>query len=93
MLARLATGRADDVVSLIAAAVDPRVQPVLLAPSMNAVMWGQASTQRNLARLRADGFRVVDPDTGWQACRTVGPGRLAEPPKILAAIAEALPAG
>src|SRR5262249_43756517 len=51
MLARLATGRADDVVSLIAAAIDRAKQPVLLAPSMNETMWHQPATQRNLYTL------------------------------------------
>jgi phosphopantothenoylcysteine decarboxylase / phosphopantothenate---cysteine ligase len=83
MLAKLATGRCDDVVSLIAAAMDLTKQPVLLAPSMNAVMWGQASTQRNLRQLEADGFTVLPPDSGWQACRTDGVGRLPEPEALL----------
>jgi phosphopantothenoylcysteine decarboxylase/phosphopantothenate--cysteine ligase len=90
MLARLATGRTDDVVSLIVSAVDLARQPVLLAPSMNARMWEQPSTRRNLAQLRADGFRVIDPDEGWQACRTEGIGRLPEPETLLEALASAL---
>lgn len=90
MLARLATGRADDVVSLIAAAVDWSRQPVLLAPSMNEVMWNQPSTRRNVAQLVADGCRVIEPGEGWQACRTVGVGRLAEPEEILEAVRAAL---
>ncbi len=89
MLAKLATGRCDDVVSLIAAAVDPGKQPVFLAPSMNTVMWRQKSTQRNLARLVEDGYRVIAPGEGWQACRSVGPGRLAEPDEIVAAVSGA----
>ncbi|MEX2219140.1 MAG: flavoprotein [Phycisphaerales bacterium] len=83
-LARLATGRADDVVTLILAAVDRRRTPVLLAPAMNSVMWSQPATQRNLGTLREDGFQFVGPDEGWQACRTVGVGRMAEPEAILA---------
>lgn len=90
MLAKLAHGRTDDVVSLIASAIDLSRQPVLLAPSMNEVMWNQPSTQRNLAQLREDGFSIIQPGTGWQACRTVGVGRLAEPEQILAAINAAL---
>ena len=57
----------------------PRRQPVLVAPSMNEVMWNQPSTRRNLATLAADGFHIIEPATGWQACRTVGVGRLPEP--------------
>ncbi len=90
MLAKLAGGRTDDAVCLIASAIDLARQPVLLAPSMNAVMWNQPSTQRNLAQLRADGFEIVEPGSGWQACRTEGIGRLAEPPEILAALEGAL---
>lgn len=86
-LARLATGRTDDVVTLILSAVDRQKTPVLLAPSMNAVMWDQPSTRRNVETLRGDGFEFVGPEAGWQACRTVGTGRMAEPEAILAAIA------
>lgn len=91
-LARLATGRTDDVVTLILSAVDRRKTPVLLAPSMNAVMWDQPSTQRNIETLRGDGFEFVGPEAGWQACRTVGTGRMAEPEAILAAVAGRLQA-
>jgi phosphopantothenoylcysteine decarboxylase/phosphopantothenate--cysteine ligase len=90
MLARLAHGRADDVVSLIAAAIDLSRQPILLAPAMNEVMWNQPSTQRNVAQLQADGYRMVGPGTGWQACRTEGVGRMSEPQEILDAIHAAL---
>lgn len=92
-LARFATGRADDIVSLLISAVDRSKTPVLLAPSMNAVMWNQPATQRNLKTLRDDGFRFVDPEEGWQACRTVGVGRMAEPQTLLAHLASAVQAG
>lgn len=85
-LARLATGRTEDVVSLILSAVDLSKTPVLLAPAMNTTMWSQASTQRNVATLRGDGFRFVGPGEGWQACRRVGPGRMSEPEEILAEV-------
>ncbi len=88
-MARLATGRADDAVTLILSAIDRAKCPVLLAPSMNAVMWSQPSTQRNLATLRGDGFEVVGPAEGWQACRAVGTGRMAEPEEIYGAVASA----
>jgi phosphopantothenoylcysteine synthetase/decarboxylase len=88
--AKLATGRADDALSLILSAIDRRTTPVLLAPSMNAAMWDQPATQRNLATLKGDGFEFVGPEAGWQACRTVGTGRMSEPEAILAAIAERL---
>jgi len=86
MLAKLAHGRTDDVVSLIASAVDWSRQAMLIAPSMNEVMWNQPSTQRNLAQLKADGCEIIDPGEGWQACRTQGKGRLAEPEVILDAV-------
>ncbi len=89
-LARLASGRADDVVTLILSAVDRARAPVLLAPAMNAQMWSQPATQRNIATLRADGFLFVGPTEGWQACRRVGPGRMSEPEDIVAALGGAL---
>ncbi len=91
-LARLATGRTGDIVTLILSAVDRARTPVLLAPSMNAVMWSQPSTQRNLAQLKADGFAFIGPADGWQACRTTGTGRMSEPDEILAAISATLDA-
>ena len=92
MLARLAHGRGDDVVSLIAAAIDRSRQPLLLAPAMNEVMWNQPATQRNLAQARADGCRIIEPTAGWQACRTVGMGRMAEPETILEQVLASLAA-
>jgi phosphopantothenoylcysteine decarboxylase/phosphopantothenate--cysteine ligase len=90
MLAKLATGRCDDMVSLLAASVERKRTRVLLAPSMNETMWHQPSTQRNLATLRDDGFIVLDPATGWQACRAIGPGRLPEADDLVDALAESL---
>lgn len=86
-LARLAHGFTDDVVTLILSAVDRARTPVLLAPAMNTVMWQQASTQRNVEQLAADGFHFVGPGDGWQACRNVGPGRMSEPDDIVKAAA------
>lgn len=88
-LARLATGRTDDVVTLILSAVDRTATPVLLAPAMNTVMWEQPSTRRNVATLVGDGFEMVGPGEGWQACRNIGAGRMAEPEELLAAVAAA----
>lgn len=90
MLAKLTTGRADDIVSLIAAAFDVKAKPILLAPSMNAVMYNQPSTQRNLRQLADDGYRIIPPATGWQACGTEGIGRLPEPEVLLAAVRQSL---
>jgi phosphopantothenoylcysteine synthetase/decarboxylase len=89
-LAKLATGRTDDVVTLILSAVDRQKTPVLLAPSMNAVMWEQPSTQRNLRTLQEDGFAFIGPADGWQACRTSGTGRMSEPEEILGMITDRL---
>lgn len=90
LLAKLVHGFADDAVSLLLSAMDRSRQPVLLAPSMNEVMWNQASTRRNLEQARADGFAVLAPEAGWQACRTTGVGRLPEPDRLVEALAEAL---
>jgi len=83
MISKLAYGRTDDVVSLIASAFDWSRQTLLLAPSMNEVMLNQPSTQRNLAQLKTDGCQIIELGEGWQACRTEGKGRLAEPDIIL----------
>ena len=90
MLGRLASGRADDAVSLLAASIDRARVPTLLAPSMNETMWRQPATQRNLSTLRDDGFTVLDPSSGWQACRAIGPGRLPESDDLVDAVAAAL---
>jgi phosphopantothenoylcysteine synthetase/decarboxylase len=82
-MAKLATGRTDDVVTLMLSAVDRGVTPVLLAPAMNEVMWSQPSTQRNARTLEEDGFTLVGPASGWQACRAVGPGRMVEPEELI----------
>ena len=88
IIAKLAAGICDDVVSLTACAL-PRQTPVLLAPAMNAQMWENPVTQRNLATLTdVLGYHTVGPDTGWQACRTTGPGRMSAPEAIRAAAAE-----
>lgn len=87
-MARLAMGLTSDVVTLVLSAVDRSKTPVLLAPAMNSIMWAQASTQRNLTTLKGDGFRIVGPGQGWQACRMVGEGRMSEPETIAAAVAE-----
>ncbi|HEY0917658.1 bifunctional phosphopantothenoylcysteine decarboxylase/phosphopantothenate--cysteine ligase CoaBC [Devosia sp.] len=83
-LARLAHGIADDLASTCLLATDTGI---LVAPAMNVRMWQAAATQRNLATLRADGVSFVGPDEGEMACGEYGPGRMAEPEAILAAIA------
>ena len=88
--ARLVAGFADDAVTSILAAVDRTRVPVLLAPSMNAEMWNQPATRRNLEGLATDGFQVIEPGEGWQACRRSGPGRLPEPEELLQHVARTL---
>lgn len=83
LLAKMAQGRADDLASTLLLATDTGV---LAAPAMNVRMWSHSATQRNLATLRADGVRFVGPDEGEMACGEYGPGRLAEPEAIFAAI-------
>ena len=90
IMARMAGGLADDLASTLLLATDKRV---LLAPAMNVRMWTHAATQRNLAQLRADGILVVGPNDGDMACGEFGPGRMAEPLEIVAAIEAALADG
>ena len=87
LIARFANGVADDFLTSTYLA---STAPVLVAPAMNTTMLMHPATQRNLARLRADGVRVVEPDAGEMACGTVGPGRLSEPELIVAAALEML---
>jgi phosphopantothenoylcysteine decarboxylase/phosphopantothenate--cysteine ligase len=87
LIAKAANGLAGDLASTTLLATD---KPVLMAPAMNVRMWMHPATQRNIATLKADGVRFVGPDEGAMACGEFGPGRLAEPEVIFAAIMEAL---
>jgi phosphopantothenoylcysteine decarboxylase / phosphopantothenate---cysteine ligase len=87
LMAKAANGLAGDLASTTLLATD---KPVLMAPAMNVRMWTHPATRRNLARLRADGVGIVGPDEGAMACGEFGPGRMAEPEAILAAILERL---
>lgn len=82
IIAKFANGIADDFLTSTYLASDA---PVLIAPAMNTTMWHHPATQRNLQRLREDGVRVVEPDAGEMACKTIGPGRLSDPARIVAA--------
>jgi len=85
-IAKLAAGLCDDIVSLVATAIGPN-KPMLLAPAMNADLWANPITQRNVATVQQVlGYHTVGPDTGWQACRTQGPGRMAQPDAIFDAL-------
>ena len=83
LMAKMAQGRADDLASTLLLATDT---PVLLAPAMNVRMWTHAATQRNIATLRGDGIHFIGPNSGDMACGEHGPGRMAEPLEIVAAI-------
>ncbi|TDX60265.1 phosphopantothenate-cysteine ligase /phosphopantothenoylcysteine decarboxylase [Methylosinus sp. sav-2] len=87
LLARMAQGLADDLATTLLLATDKRA---LLAPAMNLRMWLHPATQRNVATLRGDGALFVGPDDGEMACGEFGPGRMAEPLAIVAAIEAAL---
>jgi phosphopantothenoylcysteine decarboxylase/phosphopantothenate--cysteine ligase len=87
LMAKAAHGLADDLASTTLLATD---KPVLMAPAMNVRMWRHPATQRNVETLIADGVTLVGPDDGAMACGETGPGRLAEPAAILAAILKAL---
>ena len=83
-LAKLAHGLADDLVSTLCLATEA---PLLVAPAMNHRMWRHPATQANVATLVARGVRVVGPNDGPLAEGESGPGRMAEPAEIVAALA------
>ena len=85
LLARLAHGRADD---LLAATCLASQVPLLVAPAMNQAMWQHAATQANVALLGERGVQVCGPATGEQACGEVGPGRMLEPEVLVQAVAD-----
>ena len=83
LLARLAGGHADDLLTTVCLATEA---PLFIAPAMNTKMWEHAATQRNVARLREDGAAVLGPAEGEQACGEVGPGRMLEAADIAEAV-------
>lgn len=89
LLARLAHGLADDLLTTLALATGA---PLVLAPAMNQAMWAHPATAANLATLRARGASVLGPDSGDQACGETGPGRMLEPAAIIAALVATAPA-
>ena len=87
LIARLANGLADDLLTNIALCL---TCPVLVAPAMHTEMWEHPATAENVARLRARGVRIVGPDSGQLAGGDVGPGRLVDPDELVAAVVAAL---
>ena len=90
LIARLAGGRADDLLTTVALAT---AAPLLLAPAMNQQMWRDQATCANVATLAARDVMMVGPAAGEQACGDVGPGRMAEPPEIKTAAARLFESG
>ncbi len=84
VLARLAHGFADDLLTTLSLAASDR--PLWLAPAMNRLMWAHPATQTNVELLRARGAHVLGPASGEQACGEVGEGRMLEPEAIIAAL-------
>jgi len=90
LLAKLAQGRADDLLSLMCLARPIERCPLLVAPAMNREMWAHPATQRNLAQLRADGTTILGPGNGDQACGEIGDGRMLEPDELVEELVTAL---
>jgi phosphopantothenoylcysteine decarboxylase/phosphopantothenate--cysteine ligase len=80
IIARIACGLTDDLVSLMVCAA---ACPVAFAPAMNNRMWENPIAQENAKKLMKLGYTFIGPDAGWLACRNVGPGRMSEPQAIV----------
>ena len=89
-LARLASGRADDLLATLCLATEA---PIAVAPAMNHLMWANAATRANVAQLAARGVAVLGPGAGEQACGEVGEGRMLEPPELAEQLAALVAAG
>jgi phosphopantothenoylcysteine decarboxylase len=85
VIAKLANGLADDLVTTLALST---TCPLLVAPAMNNDMWAKPAVQRNLQQLDADGIQLVGPGEGWLSCGATGPGRMSEPAEILEAVTQ-----
>lgn len=83
LMARLVHGHADDLLTTLCLASDA---DKAMAPAMNQAMWRHPATARNTRQLEADGWRLLGPDAGDQACGDVGPGRMLEPVAIVDAL-------
>ncbi len=89
ILGKIAGGIADEVVSTL---VIGSACPVILVPAMNDRMWMNAAVVANVETLKKRKYRIIDPGEGWLACRSTGPGRMAEPTDIVEAITTMLTA-
>jgi len=89
-IARLAHGMADD---LLSTTVLVTTAPVIVAPAMNCDMWAKSAVQRNVAKLKEDGYRLVGPEEGWLSCGQIGAGRMADPGQIVKVIEQTLISG
>jgi phosphopantothenoylcysteine decarboxylase/phosphopantothenate--cysteine ligase len=87
-IARLAGGRADDLLATLCVATEA---PIALAPSMNRVMWANKATQTNIGTLIARGIRILGPGSGDQACGETGVGRMWEPIQLAESLLEPPP--
>ncbi|QNI04676.1 bifunctional phosphopantothenoylcysteine decarboxylase/phosphopantothenate--cysteine ligase CoaBC [Halomonas sp. SH5A2] len=83
LIARLVHGMADDLLTTLCLASEA---PKLIAPAMNQAMWRHPATQRNVEQLACDGWQLIGPAAGDQACGDVGPGRMSEPDAIVDAL-------
>lgn len=90
LMARVAQGRGDDLLTTLVLATDA---PLALAPAMNQAMWRDAATQANLNTLLQRGVRIFGPGAGEQACGDVGPGRMLEPTDIAMKVADCFERG
>ena len=86
-IARMAQGRADDLLSTLVLARDC---PLAVAPAMNRQMWSNPATQRNIEQVRADGVAIWGPASGEQACGEVGEGRMLEASELLESVVSAV---
>jgi phosphopantothenoylcysteine decarboxylase / phosphopantothenate---cysteine ligase len=89
VIAKFAHGEANDFLTTLFLAT---TAPVVIAPAMNVNMWDNAATQANIQTLKARGFTVVEPDSGYLACGMVGAGRLAANETIVLAVLKDLKA-
>jgi len=87
VIGKIASGMADDLLTTLVVSAG---SPVLLAPAMNDRMWANPLVQRNVRTLNDHGYAFVGPASGWLACRSVGPGRMAEAGDVVDAAVELL---